>query len=48
MYVVDGLGKLQAAPKVSVRRSDQAMQPMADSTRGLHGLLICSNGVLAC
>jgi hypothetical protein len=48
MYIVGGLGKLQVAPKVSVRHSNQAMHPMADFPRGLHDLVICSNGVLAC
>jgi len=48
MDVVDGLSKFQVVPGVSVRCSKQALRSMADSTHGLHGLVICSNGVLAC
>jgi len=48
MDVVDGLSKFQVVPGVSVRRANQALCSMAESTHGLHGLVINNNGVLAC
>jgi hypothetical protein len=46
--VVDGLSKFQLVPGVSVRRANQALCSIAESTHGLQGLVINNNDVLAC